>query len=97
MAAISVTTSRPCTVASPAEGGKSPMSMFMVVDLPAPLCPSSAVICPWYLHDGGRGEKSLEARGKGEPPYVHASIMWIQRGSKRPRSPSPPRPRRRNG
>eukprot|EP01137_Pigoraptor_chileana_P029005 Opistho-2@13609 len=39
----------PFTNASPDDGGKRPVSMDMVVVLPAPLCPSSAVIWPRYI------------------------------------------------
>mmetsp|Transcript_6408 Transcript_6408/g.22559 ORF Transcript_6408/g.22559 Transcript_6408/m.22559 type:complete len:210 (+) Transcript_6408:1985-2614(+) len=39
----------PSTSASPPVGGSSPVSMPMVVLLPAPLCPSIAVTCPSYM------------------------------------------------
>mmetsp|Transcript_44792 Transcript_44792/g.149594 ORF Transcript_44792/g.149594 Transcript_44792/m.149594 type:complete len:396 (+) Transcript_44792:2945-4132(+) len=38
----------PYTVASPDDCGKRPVRMPIVVVLPAPFCPSSAVICPSY-------------------------------------------------
>ena len=39
----------PLTSAEPDVAGKSPVSMDISVVLPAPLCPSSAVICPSYM------------------------------------------------
>ena len=43
---ICVATSLPKATASPSDCGKRPVRMPMVVVLPAPFCPSSAVICP---------------------------------------------------
>jgi hypothetical protein len=37
------------TCADPEVGGNSPVRMDIVVVLPAPLCPRSAVICPLYM------------------------------------------------
>mmetsp|Transcript_15258 Transcript_15258/g.32477 ORF Transcript_15258/g.32477 Transcript_15258/m.32477 type:complete len:285 (+) Transcript_15258:1877-2731(+) len=46
MARMCVRMESPSTVASPAEGGMRPVSIEMVVVLPAPFAPSSAEICP---------------------------------------------------
>ena len=45
IASISLSTLRPSTYAEPAVLRSSPVSMLMVVVLPAPLCPSRLVIC----------------------------------------------------
>lgn len=46
---MSLRMSNPLTRAVPEVGGKRPVSIDMVVDLPAPLWPSSAVICDSYM------------------------------------------------
>ena len=37
------------TEASPADASINPVRMEIVVVFPAPLCPKSANICPWYI------------------------------------------------
>jgi len=46
MAKVKVKLTQPQTVAEPAVAGVTPVRIFISVVLPAPLCPSSAVICP---------------------------------------------------
>mmetsp|Transcript_45801 Transcript_45801/g.71700 ORF Transcript_45801/g.71700 Transcript_45801/m.71700 type:complete len:200 (-) Transcript_45801:1346-1945(-) len=46
---ICVNTSRPWMKAAPPVGASRPVSIEIVVVLPAPLWPSSAVICPRYM------------------------------------------------
>mmetsp|Transcript_17546 Transcript_17546/g.34250 ORF Transcript_17546/g.34250 Transcript_17546/m.34250 type:complete len:193 (+) Transcript_17546:3690-4268(+) len=49
IAGMSVLTSRPQIFAAPAEIGSMPVSMLMVVVLPAPLWPSRTNTCPSYI------------------------------------------------
>mmetsp|Transcript_36306 Transcript_36306/g.87548 ORF Transcript_36306/g.87548 Transcript_36306/m.87548 type:complete len:260 (+) Transcript_36306:4756-5535(+) len=46
---ISELISLPATRALPDDGANAPVSMAIVVVLPAPLCPNSAVTCPLYM------------------------------------------------
>ena len=60
MASISVMMLFPSTWAEPEEGGNKPVSIDIVVVLPAPLCPSRAVIWPLKMFKDSSSTATLD-------------------------------------